>query len=378
VCAERPTILHIFSTFAVGGAQRIARMLVEASVDRFRHLIVALDGRFDAARSLEGVGLVDGRGLTDHRARRRFLRAHRPALLVTCNWGSFDWVLAAHLPTTLVPHLHAEHGFGADETRRRRRRRDLARILLLRRARALVVPSRTLVRLATEHWHLPPARVRWIPNGVPLDGPVARPAETGGAPARVVTVAPLRPEKRLDLLLEAVARAEVPVELVVVGDGPERARLQARARRHDLLRRVRFVGAVDDPRPWLARAQLFALSSDTEQMPLALLEAMAAGLPVVARAVGDVRSMVAPPNRPYIVAGEAPDALARALAALAASPDLRAELGRANRRRCRRLFGLERMIDAYLGLFETLVAAGCENRRAAGGMAPRRLVRPSR
>ncbi len=177
---------------------------------------------------------------------------------------------------------------------------------------------------------------------------------------RVVTVAPLRAEKRVDLLLEAVAwaRAQVPLELVVVGDGPERPRLEARAARPDLAGRVRFVG--HDPRPEhrLAAAHLFALPSDTEQMPLALLEAMAAGLPVVARAVGDVRRVVAPVNRPYIVRGEAPEALGRALAALAAAPERRAALGRANRRRCRRLFGRERMIHAYLRLFETVLAAG--------------------
>ncbi len=358
--AERPEILYVFPTFAVGGAQRVAAAVMAADRHAFRHTVVALDGRFEAADAagLEHVVRIDGRRLDNWRARRAWLGARRPALLVTCNWGSFDWVVAAHIPTTLLPHVHTEHGFGADEARRRHLRRDLVRTLLLRRARALVVPSRQLARLARHIWRLPPARIVHIPNGVDTDVPRARPAAGDGGPLRLVTVAPLRREKRVDLLLEALARAvaQVPLRLLVVGDGPERARLEARAARPDLAGRVAFVGHEPDPAHRLAEAHLFALASDTEQMPLALLEAMAAGLPVVARDVGDVRWMVAPANRPYIVAGEAPDALARALVALAAAPDLRAELGRANRRRCRRLFGRERMVDAYLRLFETVLA----------------------
>ncbi len=170
--ADRPEILHVFPTFATGGAQRVAAAVMAASRTRFRHTVVALDGRFEAAAGLDGVTLLDGRRFTTLAARRRLLAELAPALLVTCNWGSLEWVMAAHWPTRLLLHVHAEHGFGSDELRRRLLRRDLARALLLRRAMRVVLPSCTLLAVARRAWRLPPQRLVHIPNGVALDTPV--------------------------------------------------------------------------------------------------------------------------------------------------------------------------------------------------------------
>ncbi len=375
MCAERPRILHVFPTFAVGGAQRVAAAVMRASADRFEHHLLTLDGRREAARALPRVTVHDGRGLDTSEARRAFLREGGFDLLVTCNWGSFDWVVAAHLPATLVAHVHTEHGFGPEEAARRLRRRDLARLVLLRRARAVVVPSRTLVRIARSAWRLPARIVRYVPNGVPAL-PGLPPRRRREATVVVGVLAPLRREKRIDRLVEALALLppEPPVRLEVVGDGPERRRLVELAARLGVTDRVAFLGHREEVASVLARFDLFALVSETEQRPLALLEAMMAGLPVVATDVGDVRRMVAPENRPYIVAGGSVRALAVRLAELVGDPARRARLGAANRRHALLFHREEAMVRRWIRILAG--ALGTED-HAGPAADPRRRDPPA-
>jgi glycosyltransferase involved in cell wall biosynthesis len=116
---------------------------------------------------------------------------------------------------------------------------------------------------------------------------------------------------------------------------------------------VEFAGHRADPATLYGGFDIFALSSDTEQMPLSVLEAMASGLPVAATDVGDVAAMLDAANRPYVVARE-DGALADALAVLAARSDLRDALGAANRARAKAEFDETDMIAAWRDLFEGL------------------------
>ncbi len=136
-----------------------------------------------------------------------------------------------------------------------------------------------------------------------------------------------------------------------MGDGPERPALERLAIELGIATRVHFTGHVAVPAPLYAGFDLFALSSDTEQMPLSVIEAMAAGLPVASTDVGDVRLMLAPENAPYI--GPIDDApLARSLLALLRDPGLRRRIGEANRARAARDYDQETMFQAYAALFE--------------------------
>ncbi len=173
----------------------------------------------------------------------------------------------------------------------------------------------------------------------------------------IATVAALRAEKNLGRLLRAFAAAARtrPARLVIVGDGAERAGLQALAASLGVAPRVSFLGHVAEPAPLYAGFDLFALSSDTEQMPIAVIEAMAAGLPVAATDVGDVRAMLSEANAPWI--GPRDDAaLAGSLAALLDDATLRARVGAANRARALAAFDQERMFAAYAALFDGEVA----------------------
>ena len=354
-----PLLLHIFATFATGGAQVRFVTIANRLGGAFRHAIVAMDGHYEARALLDPaldirfpeIGVVKGDTLGNLRRFRAALRDLRPDMLVTSNWGSIEWALARI--GTGVPHLHMEDGFGPEERTRQLPRRVLARRLLLRRS-TVVVPSVLLERLARVVWRLPSARLRRIPNGVDLSRfATARVPHDG--PVVIGTVAALRAEKNIARLIRALARlpAAAPARLVIVGDGPERAALEALAATEGVGGRVEFAGYRVDPAPLYAGFDIFALSSDTEQMPLSVLEAMASGLPVAATDVGDVAAMLDEANGPYVVALE-DGALADALAALVARSDLRAALGAANRARFEANFTEADMVAAWRDLFAGL------------------------
>ena len=342
------TLLHVFSTFEVGGPQVRFAAIANHFGRRWRHLIIAMDGRTACRARLDpgldvsflDIPVLRGRTLGNVRPFRRLLRELRPAALFTYNFGTIDWAIANL--DGFVRHVHVEDGFGPEERDRQLPRRVWLRRLLLQR-KTVVVPSETLRRIATDVWRLP--QVAYVPNGVDLtrfDVPAP-----GHAGVFVGTVAALRAEKNLARLIRAMAG--VPARLIIVGDGPERPMLAALA--GSLGVAADFTGALADPAATLAGFDVFALSSDTEQMPLSVLEAMAAGKPIAATAVGDVTAMLAEPNRPYAVPLD-DDALNGALTDLVHDAALRARLGAANRARAVAVYDQRAMFDRWAALFD--------------------------
>jgi glycosyltransferase involved in cell wall biosynthesis len=351
-------LLHVFSTFAVGGPQVRFCTLVARLGPGWHHDIVAMDGNLacrerlpaDASVGFPSVDIRKGEMLGNARRFFRALRALKPDLLVTYNWGSIEWAMANALAR--LPHVHIEDGFGPEERSRQIPRRVWFRRLLLRRA-TVALPSRTLWRIATEQWRLPAAHIRYLPNGILLprfaDGPAATWPGTGPV---IGTVAALRAEKNLPRLLRAFAivRRDRPARLVIVGDGRERTGLEALAASLGVGDSVHFAGHMAATETAYRGFVVFALSSDTEQMPLSVLEAMAAGLPVAATDVGDVAAMLAEANRPFVVALD-DAALARAMAALLDRPDLARAVGAANRARAAAEYDEATMVRGYEALF---------------------------
>ena len=161
------------------------------------------------------------------------------------------------------------------------------------------------------------------------------------------TVASLRREKNIARLINVFAAiGHRSLELMIVGDGAERAGLETLAAERGVAGQVRFVGQSNQPEKWLAQMDIFALSSDTEQMPLGVLEAMAAGLPVVATAVGDVAQMVSEESRLYVVPARDAD-FAQALTRLIADPSAQRAIGQANATKARESFDEDIMAARY-------------------------------
>lgn len=352
-------ILHVFSTFAPGGPQvRTCRLLPELPRE-WKHAIVALDGNTDARSLLDpslGVEILPappraGTLATTRRLARLF-RERRPDLLCTYNFGALDALLAARL-AGLHNVIHHEDGFRPDEVAGQKLRRVWARRLALGVTRTLIVPSFTLERLALDVWKQPATRVRRIPNGIRVsdfpraDKNPARRAELGiplDAPL-IGFVGHLRPEKNPVRAVEALAASGLPdAHLLILGDGPERTRVEETARRLGLERRVHLAGHRADPRPDYRAMDLFLISSDTEQMPVALLEAMACALPVVSTDVGDVRQILATVQSQGVVPVEF---LGRHAGGLLRDRTAARHLGDANLEKVSRDFTFEGMVGAY-------------------------------
>jgi glycosyltransferase involved in cell wall biosynthesis len=211
--------------------------------------------------------------------------------------------------------------------------------------------------------HLPAAaagRVRVARYGAPP--PIDRPPREPGGPLRVLVVARLAPVKGHAVLLEALARsaeAGADLRLDVVGDGPLRDELPRLAEQLGVADRVTWHGAVgqDEIAVHWARADVFCLPSFAEGLPVVVLEAMSAGLPVVATAVMGVPEAVRDEQEGLLVQPARPDLLAEALVRLARDPELRRRLGEAGRRRAAEDLSHERSVEAIRAALEEIVGS---------------------
>src|SRR6185312_3813810 len=158
-----------------------------------------------------------------------------------------------------------------------------------------------------------------------------------------------------ELLREMASVGHVDMRLVIAGDGPQRAELQRQIEQLGLAESVRLLGNREDVPELLAACDVFALSSIAEGMPVTLLEAMAANLPVVSTKVGGIASVVESGVTGTLVPARDPQALANAMAAYVADRDLRRQHGSAGHARATARFSLRAMIAAYTALYDGLL-----------------------
>jgi glycosyltransferase involved in cell wall biosynthesis len=224
-------------------------------------------------------------------------------------------------------------------------------------AHHILCNSQALKLVLTDRCGVPEARLTTIPNGVDTDY-FQPPASPSAGPPRVLSVARMVPDKDHETLLAAfrlTTRAIPAAELWLVGDGPGLAAVQERARQLGLSDRVKFLPPREDLRPLLHQASLLVLSSKTEALPNVILEAMAAGLPVVATGVGGVPELVVPGLTGWLVNPGDALGLAAALGQVLADPDTRQAFGRAGRRRAQQEFSLETMTRRYEAVLDRLL-----------------------
>jgi glycosyltransferase involved in cell wall biosynthesis len=246
---------------------------------------------------------------------------------------------------------------------------------LLRLPRGLVANSYAARQNAIA-MGVPPQRIQVVPNVIELTLRASPARGDGGDGVVVLALARLVPPKRLDHFLAAVAKAraqEPAIRAVVAGDGPEHESLRQLAGALGLLPGgVTFVGLQSDVSQVLAGADLLLLTSDHEGFPNAILEAMAAGLPVVTTPAGDAPVVVEQGRTGYVTAHGDIDAMAARLVELARDPDLRRRLGSAGRERVEREYA-----PAGLGRRLLTVYAALSRQLGRAGLA-RRLDRPPR
>ncbi|MGY1664383.1 glycosyltransferase [Geodermatophilus sp. SYSU D00696] len=262
---------------------------------------------------------------------RAALAAQRPDVVVVNLVDPASNAAAVAAAQEVAPTAGVLHLVG--DTRTGEERAALA--ALYRRMAAVLSPSAQGRAQVVADLGVDPARAHLVPNGVdvPPDpaGPAGRPVPRVGAFGRLTA------QKGFDVLLAALRRLDVPYEAVVGGAGRDGEALRAAAAGLP----VTFPGWVSDVRGFLAGLDLFVLSSRVEALPLALLEAMAEGLPCVATDVGDVRRAVG--EDAVVVPVDDAGALADAIGGLLADPDRRADLGTRAQARAVRDLGADLM-----------------------------------
>lgn len=239
---------------------------------------------------------------------------------------------------------------------------------VFRSASKVIANAESVKEFTSAYYGVPAASIRVVRNGVDTAGARAAAGDRAaaraemGVPAEAVlvgTVGRLSREKNLDLFVDlaaALARESPSTRFAVVGDGPRRDALARSIRTAGLTERVALPGARSDVQRLLAAMDVFVLTSDTEGLPNAVLEAMAAGLPVVATRVGGVGELVADGLSGHLVPPGQIVPLLTAVRALVADPGLRARQGSAGLGRIASDFGVARMIEATAGVYEEVLS----------------------
>jgi glycosyltransferase involved in cell wall biosynthesis len=380
---ERIRVVHCISALRIGGTEgQLAELITRLPRERFEQLLVLVTGggpllervRGAGCRVVElGFGFKGGLALSGRlaliKALLRYwqeLRAFRPDIVhAQLFWANVLSVTAARLarvPVVITARRALDRG--DEEPRWARHALNLAN----RFTTSILANSDAVRRDTLAHERVRPESVTVIPNGVPVelygrehpDG-VRRELNLPEESAVLVTVANLRPVKGHEDLLRAVAllrRSHPGLRLLLAGrDGGILPRLQSLARELDLGERVIPLGERRDVPRLLAAADVAVQPSHREGFPNAILEAMSAGRPVVATAVGGNPEALRDGIDGFLVPPRDPPALAAAIDRLLSSPELRRRMGESARRRVEAEFSMERMVQRVAAWYESLARA---------------------
>lgn len=365
--SSSPRVLQVVLSLNPGGTERLVIELARRLRESIPMAVCCLDepGAWAAQLMDSGVTVhaLERRHGFDARVGRdvgRIAQAHRATVMHCHHYSPFVYGSIARLWGARCAVVFTEHGRLSDARPSLKRR--AANVVLSRLPDRVFAVSQELRRhLVAEGF--PADTVDVIYNGIDPDPDVDL---TAGARIRhqfnispntlvIGSVGRLDPVKDLVSLITALVtiRRNHRAELVIVGDGSERARLEAAAVECGVAPFVHFVGYRSDAREWLAGCDVYVNSSISEGVSLTILEAMAASLPVIATNVGGTPEVL-DSTCGILIPPRDPAAIAVALARLACDSRLRAELGRAARKRVEERFTLERMIHEYSGVYRAV------------------------
>ncbi|MBA3638666.1 MAG: glycosyltransferase, partial [Acidobacteria bacterium] len=270
----------------------------------------------------------------------QWCRRERIAVLHTCDFYSNIFGLVGGALARVPVRIGSRRELNPDKTERQIR---LQRLAYRFASRVVANSPAAAAILRTEG--VPSSAVVMIPNGVDAS---AYPEKTDRSDVRkVITVANLRPEKNHETLIAAAAQlaSSCPnLRYQIVGEGSRRAILERLAAKHRVTQIVDFLGHREDVPALLAAADIFVLPSRSEAFPNGAIEAMAAGLPVVASAVGGLLDLVETGRTGILVPPSDPEPLAVAIRSLYEDPQRAREMGRQARREVRAQYSFERMV----------------------------------
>jgi sugar transferase (PEP-CTERM/EpsH1 system associated) len=373
------TVALVTSNLKGGGAEQCVVTLANQLYEHnWRPVVISLgvSGALSARIRQEGIPVValNKRQGNDPRmtlSLARVLRRLRVDVVHANNWSTLMESMVGARLAGVRSVVHTQHGLHF-ETRASQhgpnlRARLVAQRLIARWLSHIVAVSPEVRQSLLAEWQVPEDKVSVILNGIPFDSqPLARAERDarrrqlgfGHTDFIVGTMGFFRPVKDFPTLVQAMARvyANAPqARLVFMGDGPGRADLEMLVRRMGLDHIVRFLGWRTDTAAILPCLDAFSLCSLSEGISLALLEAMAAGVPIVATRVGGNPLVVQDGETGWLVPPRTADVTADAILALLRDPMTRCAMGRQGRERAKTLFSVERMARDY----ERVYMAAC-------------------
>jgi len=355
-------ILEVLHSLEYGGAEVLAVRLAQRFSIKYPVAIALIDGRGPLEKHLDTqrirtcvIGRKPGLDWGCVFRLRRMLMERVPAVIIAHQYTPFFYCSVARSLVKHFPIIYVEHGrFYPDH---KKLRRFLFNRFLLRKNDVIVAVGHAVKRALVEKEGFPARRVSVIYNGVDsrrFDSCFAKRNDyrrlLGAMPDDVIVAHVARFDPLKDHLTAVKAMQDLrhsAIKLVLVGDGPTRTEVEATVRDMKLGDSVQVLGYREDIPEILMASDIFLLTSLNEGIPVTIIEAMMAGLPVVATEVGGVSEIVVNGETGLLVPPGNPDAIAKALRQLATDVDLRIRLGRAGRQRAEILFSEDRMFAEY-------------------------------
>ncbi|GAB3678508.1 TIGR03088 family PEP-CTERM/XrtA system glycosyltransferase [Salinisphaera aquimarina] len=371
---QRPLVLHVLDRFDIGGMEIVALNLIGQTRDRYTHRVLCLrdvgvlGARLDALGvDFETIGKRPGKDISAYMRLLRRLRRLSPDIVHTYNIGAIDVALWSRL-AGVRRVVHAEHGRDAADPNGNNVKYRWMRRLLAPLINRFVAVSSDLAEWLTHDVGIDAAKTRLIRNGIDVERfrPAPSPFDPvdslveGDKMVRIGTVGRLDRVKDFGTLINAFAVLcdDLPnnrLELMIVGEGGERATLEQQVTELGLGDRVTLTGPRDDVEQLLHTLDIYVCSSIAEGVALTILEAMASSLPIVATNVGGNPELVIAGETGILVASGAPGEMAAAIRTLVESPEQARAYGVAGRVRARAQFSLETMRLQYCQLYDELL-----------------------
>lgn len=367
--AQRPTICHVIHALGVGGAEVLVRQMIQQMSADFRCVVAVLDDIGAIGTQLQSAGIhvehlrrQPGIDLKCAERLRAFADSQRADILHAHQCTPFFQAMLSRGLSGRRPVVFTEHGRHFPD--RPSRRRMIVNRLLLQRQDRIVACGEAVRQALITNEGLPAGRVEVIYNGAdtsafsqPTDDARERIRRDLGYSANdfvVIQVARLHQLKDHQTALRTIerVRSEIPqARLLFVGDGDQRQALQQTIDERQLSANVTLLGTRSDIADLLAAADVFLLTSISEGIPLTVIEAMAARLPVVATSVGGLPEMVQHGETGFLAGSGDDQCLATHLTTLAQQSSLRTQMGdRAAVVACSR-FSLESMLNSYQNVY---------------------------
>jgi len=375
----RRVILQVLHTLQIGGAEVLAARLARQLRNHYHFAFACLDDLGSLGEELRGEGFScevlrrkRGFDLSCVRELAQCAQRHSAGLIHAHQYTPFFYSRAPGWMGRRPPVLFTEHGrFHPDLPNRKRM---MFNRLFLRPVDRVVAVGESVKQALINNEGISGNRIEVVYNGVRIDDftadatareRVRRQLDLGAHDPVAIQVARLDGIKDHLTALRVVERLRVRLpefQLLLVGKGPERETIEREVKQRQLESHVRCLGERRDIRELLSAADVFLLTSVSEGIPVTLIEAMAARLPVVSTAVGGVEEVVVHGQTGLLAPAKDDEQLANLMLRMIADPCRAKALASAGALRAQRLFSEERMHESYAALFDEMLAQGCARR----------------